>query len=313
MSTPPRRRRNPDASDSGGGGWLPTIAIGLGVVIAGLGIGALVAVLMQRNTGKLAPVAVVVTSTPARPVPPTRLPAPIVETTLEPPHTPRPSATAVKSVAPTPRRSAQPTPRPSPEVTAEASAAPTVKPALEPTPQPSIEAGGNSAKSEAVAAATAASKAARAAASNPVPAETETPARAALVTPAPVPSRTPAEAAAAPAPSAETSGVPAVPAQTASGYDQRASAVVRRYLDALIHGDEKRAYAALGGNGGTLSERAFLDPGARILSLTVTRLDAANASVGCEIVAAKGHYYATYHVTAATGGPYISEHYYIKV
>jgi len=78
MSTPPRRRRDPDASGSGagGGGWLPTIAIGLGVVIAGLGIGALVAVFMQRSTtAKLPPVALV-TSTPGRPVPPARIPAP---------------------------------------------------------------------------------------------------------------------------------------------------------------------------------------------------------------------------------------------
>jgi hypothetical protein len=96
-------------------------------------------------------------------------------------------------------------------------------------------------------------------------------------------------------------------------YEEHASAIVRRYVDALIHGDDKTAYAALGSPGGTLSEQAFLDPSARIVSLKVTRIDASNASVGCEIVAAKGHYYATYHVTAATSGPYISEHDYIKV
>jgi hypothetical protein len=89
--------------------------------------------------------------------------------------------------------------------------------------------------------------------------------------------------------------------------------VVRRYIGALIRGDEKAASAALGGTDGSLSERAFLDAGARIVSVKVTRIDASNASVGCEIASAKGHYYGTYRVKAATGGPYISEHDYIKV
>jgi hypothetical protein len=88
---------------------------------------------------------------------------------------------------------------------------------------------------------------------------------------------------------------------------------VRRYIEALIRGDEKTAYLALGGEGGTLSEQAFLDPAARIVSVKVTRIDASNASVGCEIASAKGHFYATYHVTAASSGPYISQHDYIKV
>jgi len=107
--------------------------------------------------------------------------------------------------------------------------------------------------------------------------------------------------------------LPATPgASPGSAYDAHAEAVVRRYVEALARGDEKTAYAALGGSG-TLSEESFLDPGAQIVSMKVTRIDAANASVGCEIVSAKGRYYGTYHVTAATSGPYISEHDYIKV
>jgi len=89
--------------------------------------------------------------------------------------------------------------------------------------------------------------------------------------------------------------------------------VVRRYIGALIRGDEKAAYSALGGTQGPLPEQAFLDSEARIVSLKVTRIDASNASVGCEIASAKGHYYGTYHVKASTAGPYISEHDYIKV
>ncbi len=92
---------------------------------------------------------------------------------------------------------------------------------------------------------------------------------------------------------------------------------MRRYIDALIRGDEKTAYSALGESPGTapgaLTEESFLDPNARIISLKVTRIDASNAAVACEIRSAKGHYYATYHVTASSGGPYISEHDYIKV
>jgi hypothetical protein len=102
-----------------------------------------------------------------------------------------------------------------------------------------------------------------------------------------------------------------------SPYDEHASAVVREYIGALVRGDEKTAYRALGTSPGsasaTLSEQAFLDPTARIVSLKVTRIDASNATVGCEIAAAKGRYYGTYHVTASAAGPYISEHDYIKV
>jgi hypothetical protein len=137
----------------------------------------------------------------------------------------------------------------------------------------------------------------------PVPAETETPEHEAVaVTAAPSPSL----------PAAITAA-PGAPVQTQSGYDERASAVVRRYIGALIRGDEKAAHAALGGKEDGLSEQAFLDPSARIISLKVTRIDASNASVGCEIASAKGHYYGTYHVRAGTGGPYISDHDYIKV
>jgi hypothetical protein len=132
----------------------------------------------------------------------------------------------------------------------------------------------------------------------------------------PVAHATPVGEAATPAPATTTAApVAAVPAPSAtaqSSYDDHASAVVRRYVDALIAGDDKTALSALGGSG-TLSEQAFIDPTSRIVSMKVTRIDASNASVGCEIASAKGHYYATYHVTAATSGPYISEHDFIKV
>jgi len=256
------------------GGWLPTIAMGLGVIVAGLGIGALIAVLMQRNSGNL-PAVAAATSTPL----PSRAlgPGPIAIATIEPPRTPRPS--------------------PSAQPAAPATAVPTLEPTAPSAPSPTLP------PTTAVQ----------------VPVAAATPALVAAVTPTPSvsPSNPPAETP-PPAAAAETSSPapltsPVAAAQTPSTYDEHASAVVRRYLDALIRGDERTAYSALGSSGGTLSERSFLDPSARIVSVKVTRLDASNASVGCEIATAKGRYYATYHITAATSGPYISEHDYIRV
>lgn len=96
-----------------------------------------------------------------------------------------------------------------------------------------------------------------------------------------------------------------------------AQAVVRRYLDALIRGNEPAAYAALGGSAGdaglTLSEEAFLDASSRVLSMRATKIDDTNATVETEIASSKGTYYATYRVTFAARGAYISSHDYIKV
>ncbi|MFN2461412.1 MAG: hypothetical protein ABR591_12105 [Candidatus Velthaea sp.] len=96
-----------------------------------------------------------------------------------------------------------------------------------------------------------------------------------------------------------------------------ASGVVRRYVDALIHGDEPVGYSLLGGSAGdrglTLSEEAFLDTNARITSLRATKVDDSNATVEVEFSSSKGSYYGTYHVTAGPRGPYIVQHEYIKV
>ena len=307
MSTPPRRRRPDTRSSSadGGGGWFPTIAMGLGVVIAGLGIGALVAILMQRNLAKPPPVAAV-TSTPGSTLAPQR-PA-LAVATIAPPRTPRPTSAPLTLAPATPIALRPPVPNPEPPTptTQAATPAPVAAVTAEPTPN-------------RIPVRTAAPV--RAATPVPVPAsriETAAPVRVAAVTAAPVPSRTPAPAppSATPVrPSATPVPPPAppLPSPSTSTYDQRASAVVRRYLDALIRGDVQSAQSLLGATAGTPSEQAFLDPSARIEWMKVTRIDSSNASVGCEIAAAKGHYYATYHITAATGGPYISEHDYIKV
>lgn len=277
MSTPPRRRRPDSGSKSEGGGWIATIAMCFGVVVAGLAIGALIAVFMQRSTGN--PVAAsnpvaAPSATPLAPAAPSEQPtrAQVLIATFMPRRTPRPTATPTQAPSPTPEPTQPPTQAPTPAAT----------PPAPPTPHP-------------------AAPAAAAVVSAATPERTATPA-AAVATAAPVP------ATAAPAPPAAATA----PAAVQSAYDEHASAVVRRYVDALIAGDDKTALTALGGSG-TLSEQAFIDPSSRIISLKVTRIDASNATVGCEIVSAKGHYYATYRVTAATSGPYISEHDYIKV
>lgn len=309
MSTPPRRRR-PDSrnANSEGGGWLPTIAMGLGVVVAGLGIGALVAVLMQRSSGKLAPLSnpVAVATSPASPAKPLPRP-PLVIATIAPPHSylspsavpsPEPSESEASSEAASPETSVSPAPIASASTALQRTAAP------RPAPSRLVAA-------VVVPLASAAPVGGERAAAQPrisrVPTAEPTSAATAQPTPAP--------ATAAPPVSSGSTAPAAAPVTAAaeSAYDEHASAVVRRYVDALIRGDDKTAYSALGGGGGTLSEQSFIDPSARIVSLKVTRIDASNASVGCEIAASKGHYYATYHVTAASSGPYISEHDYIKV
>jgi len=91
---------------------------------------------------------------------------------------------------------------------------------------------------------------------------------------------------------------------------------VRRYLGALIAGNEDAARTALGGSAGgralDLKEEAFLDRDARILSVRTRRVDAASATVDVEIGASNGTYVATYHVTAGPNGLVIDAHDYIR-
>jgi hypothetical protein len=92
---------------------------------------------------------------------------------------------------------------------------------------------------------------------------------------------------------------------------------VRRYLDALIAGNENAAYAALGKGpgepGASLSEEAFIDRGTRITSMRTTSSDPTGATVEVELSSSRGSYFATYHVTNGPNGPVIDQHDYIKV
>jgi hypothetical protein len=101
------------------------------------------------------------------------------------------------------------------------------------------------------------------------------------------------------------------------GFSGQAQATVRRYLDALIAGNENGAYAALGASPGDanvqLSEEAFIDRGTRITSMRTTHVDQNGATVETEIHSTRGAYYATYHVVNGPSGPVIDQHDYIRV
>jgi hypothetical protein len=94
-------------------------------------------------------------------------------------------------------------------------------------------------------------------------------------------------------------------------------ALVRRYIEDLIAGDETGAYAALGGTSSDrtldLKEEAFLDKDARITSMRVSRSDGAGATVDAAITSTHGSYAATFHVTYGPNGSIITQHDYIKI
>ncbi len=91
---------------------------------------------------------------------------------------------------------------------------------------------------------------------------------------------------------------------------------MRRYLGALMAGNEDAAYAALGGAAGArgfdLKEEAFLNRDARIASVRTRQAGATSATVDVEIVTASGTYSATFHVTTAAAGAVIDAHDYIR-
>jgi hypothetical protein len=96
-----------------------------------------------------------------------------------------------------------------------------------------------------------------------------------------------------------------------------ALALVRRYIEDLVAGDETGAYAALGGTSSDrtldLKEEAFLDKDAHITSMRVSRSDGTGATVDAAITSAHGSYAATFHVTYGPNGSIITQHDYIKI
>jgi hypothetical protein len=87
---------------------------------------------------------------------------------------------------------------------------------------------------------------------------------------------------------------------------------VRRYLDAVAHGDDAGAYSALGGQSGNrLVEQQFLDPTMRITNITASRNSGGGAKVQVELTTARGQYFGTYDVDAS--GMRITDHAIIPV
>jgi hypothetical protein len=285
MPEPPRRRRSPSSpqqrrTSREGNGILPTIALGVGVVVAGLGIGAFLSALQSKNGGAPgpAPSGVLPIVTPV--AQPTRGPLAIATLVGHPSPTPTPEPTdtpeATNTPAPTATPAATTTPAP-----AGATTAPTAAPTVPPTP-----------------------RARTSSAPRAVP-------TAVVVTPVP------AVRAEASLPS-YAEHEPARPAERpAEGFGVQAQATVRRYLDAIIGGDENTAYAAFGVSPGDanvqLTEQGFLDSGARITALRTRHVDAAGATIEAELNTARGAYEATYHVSRGPNGPVIDQHDYIKV
>lgn len=101
------------------------------------------------------------------------------------------------------------------------------------------------------------------------------------------------------------------------GLGVQAEATVRRYLTALIAGNETAAYGALGARPGDphfpLTEQAFVDGATRITSMKVDSVDATGAAVSAELRNARGSYVTTFHVRQGLDGLYIDSHDYIKI
>ena len=254
--------------------WLPLVPVAIAIVIGGLAIGAGLSKLFTHPyDGANVAVAPSPLAAQATPVPHQK--KPIIVATIVPRITPSPEPTPSDLPSPSPEPNGSPTPRAS--ISAIARAVPSERPSERPTP-----------------------------AVEPTTAQVgaETPLR----------KRSPVPAATLPPPETKPSGLRAS-AQTVAPATP-VVAVVRRYIDALKRGDEVGAYAALGGlpgdKGLSLPEESFVDSKARITSVHSTPSEDGSATVELEIAAAKGTYFATFHVIQNAKGFVIDQHDFIK-
>jgi hypothetical protein len=104
--------------------------------------------------------------------------------------------------------------------------------------------------------------------------------------------------------------VPAAPPPVAAQAPP-AEVVVRKYMEAIAHGDDATAYAALGGNSGSLTEVQYLDPTMRITSISSTRAPGGGTNVQVEFRTARGEYFGTF--TVDSSGTRITQHEVIPV
>jgi hypothetical protein len=150
----------------------------------------------------------------------------------------------------------------------------------------------------------------------------------------PAPSATPPAATPSPAPTAEPSpratpsplvtavaragaGASASPAadEVDSSFGRDAGALVRRYIGALVAGDEPAAAAALGEDASSpglhIAEEEFIDRSSRITGLR-THTSGETVTVETDIEAARGTYFARFLVARGASGLVIRDHDFIK-
>jgi hypothetical protein len=78
-----------------------------------------------------------------------------------------------------------------------------------------------------------------------------------------------------------------------------AEALVRKFLEAVAHGDDTTAYGTLGGGGTSLGEAQFLDPTMRITSMTTARSPGGGTNVQVEFRTSRGEYFGTFIVDSS--------------
>jgi len=251
-------------------------ALIIGVIVAGLGIGALISAFQNRGTP---PPELGATSMPVvTPVPQPSAPPPLATFGPVPPPspTPTPLPTHAAKPKPSPTATASVTPLPSPS----ASAVATVTPFAAPSPS-----------------------------AHPLSSPAAVRPAAVAVAPSPPPSAVPVVR---PPPTASTPLPPYAHPAVPAGAGDAAVAVARRYINDLIAGDEAGASATLSDRSLGLKEEAILGKDARITSIRATGTDASGTMVDAEIMSNGTSYEITFHVTNGPSGS-IDKHDYIKI
>lgn len=210
-----------------------------------------------------------------------------------------PAAPKNVAVAPLPTATPlQPLASPSPSVTSAARRTPTPAPSITPSPKTSLTPK-PVATSKRVAVAT--------------PRSSASPG----LTPAPTPAAATAKPVAATAkpvaatakPAAATAKPPAATPVAVAGTDDRATSVVRSYLQALSRGDRPGAAAYLAH--GTPSE-TFMGSGSHIESIRSASVGPQAYKVTADVQTASGEYYVTFTLERGPAGLQITDHYAIK-
>jgi len=78
-----------------------------------------------------------------------------------------------------------------------------------------------------------------------------------------------------------------------------AEALVRKFLEAVAHGDDATAYGTLPGTATPLGEAQFLDPTMRITSMTTGHGPGGGTNVQVEFRTSRGEYFGTFTVDSS--------------